>query len=170
MLFVIMSSNLLAVEPGLVVWSAITFLILLLILRKLAWKPILNAIENRESHIRESIERAEEAQKKAEENLKSYQKIMEDARKESQEILEKGRKTAETMREEILEKAKQESTRMVEKAKKEISLEREKSLDEIRRLAVDLSLSAASKLVERSLKDPDHAKIVEQYIKEMKVS
>jgi F-type H+-transporting ATPase subunit b len=170
MLFVILESNLLAVEPGLVVWSAITFLLLLLVLRKFAWKPILSAIENRETHIRESIERAEEAQRKADENLKSYQKIMEDARKESREILEKGRMTAETMREEILDKAKEESARMVEKAKKEISLEREKSLDEIRRLAVDLSLAAASKLVERSLKDSDHEKIVEQYIKEMKVS
>lgn len=170
MLFVMMDSNLLAVEPGLLFWSAVTFLILLWVLRKLAWKPILGMLEKRENTIRESLERAEEAQKKAEENLKTYEKMMNEAKKESQEILENGRKTAQTMREEILAKANEESSRMIERAKKEISMEREKAVDEIKSLAVELSLSAASKLVERSLKDQDHQRIVETYIKEMKVS
>lgn len=169
MLFIILESNLLAVEPGLLFWSAVTFLILLFILYKLAWKPILSAIDNREKHIQESIQRAEDAQKKAEENLNSYKRIMEDARKESQEILEKGKKTAETLRADILAKANEESARLIEKAKKEISLEREKALQEIRNLAVDLSLSAASKLMQRSIGGDDHERIVERYIKEMKI-
>ena len=74
------------------------------------------------------------------------------------------------MREEILAKANEESSRLIDRAKKEIGLEKEKAVDEIKNLAVDLTISVASKLVERSLKDKDHEKIVESYIKEMKVS
>ena len=95
---------------------------------------------------------------------------MEEERKESQEIIENGRKTAKIMREEILAKANEESSRLIDRAKKEIGLEKEKAVDEIKNLAVDLTISVASKLVERSLKDKDHEKIVESYIKEMKVS
>ena len=170
MLFIILESNLLAVEPGLLFWSFVTFLILFLVLRKIAWKPILAMLEKRENHIRESLERAENAQKKADESLKSYEKMMEQSRKESLEIIENGRKTAKIMREELLAKANEESSRLIDRAKKEIGLEKEKAVDEIKNLAVDLTISVASKLVERSLKDKDHEKIVESYIKEMKVS
>ena len=127
MLFIILESNLLAVEPGLLFWSFVTFLILFFVLRKIAWKPILEMIEKRENHIRESLERAENAQKKADESLKSYQKMMEESRKESQEIIENGRKTAKIMREEILAKANEESSRLIDRAKKRDWPRKEKS-------------------------------------------
>ncbi|HHM23659.1 MAG TPA: ATP synthase F0 subunit B [Bacteroidetes bacterium] len=169
MLFIILESSLISVEPGLMVWTVVTFLLLMLALYKLAWKPILSAVENRERRIKESLEKAEQAQKQAEENLKAYQQMLENAKKETQEILNKGRKTAEMLREEILNKANEEAARILEKAKRDINLEREKALEEIRSLAVELSLTAASKLVERSLSDEEHKRLVEQYLKEIKV-
>jgi F-type H+-transporting ATPase subunit b len=84
--------------------------------------------------------------------------------------LSKGRKTAEAVRDEILSKSNEEARRLLEKAKKDISLEREKALADIRNLAVDLSLSAASRLVERSFTEDDQKKIVENYLKEIKIS
>ncbi len=169
MLFIILESSLISVEPGLMVWTVVTFFLLMFALYKLAWKPILSAVENRERRIKESLEKAEQAQKQAEENLKAYQQMLENAKKETQEILNKGRKTAEMLREEILNKANEEAARILEKAKRDINLEREKALEEIRSLAVELSLTAASKLVERSLSDEEHKRLVEQYLKEIKV-
>ncbi|HDL18889.1 MAG TPA: ATP synthase F0 subunit B [Bacteroidetes bacterium] len=171
MLFILLeSSSLLSVNPGLIFWTVVTFLLLLFILQKLAWKPIISAVENREKRIQESLDRAEKMQQEAEEKLTSYQKMLEDAKKETQEILSKGRKTAEVVREEILSKSNEEARRLLEKAKKDISLEREKALADIRNLAVDLSLSAASRLVERSLTEDDQKKIVANYLKEIKIS
>jgi len=170
MLFIILESNLLSVNTGLIFWTVVTFLLLVFILYKLAWKPILSAVENREKRIQESLDRAEQAQKEADEKLETYQKMIAEAKQETQEIIAKGRKTAESLREAIVSKANEESSRLVENAKKDISLEREKALEEIRNLVVDLSMSAASKLVERSLTDQDHKKIVESYLKEIKVS
>lgn len=170
MLFIILEANLLNVNPGLIFWTVVTFLLLVLILHRLAWKPILTAVENRERRITDSPDRAEQAQKEAEEKLASYQQMIENAKKETREILMKGRKTAESLRDEILNKSNEEASRMLEKAKKEISLEREKALEEIRDLAVDLSLSAASRLLARSLTTQDHKKIVEEYLKEIKIS
>jgi F-type H+-transporting ATPase subunit b len=170
MLFILLEASLLSVNPGLIFWTVVTFLLLIFILYKLAWNPILTAVANREKHIADSIDRAEKAQKEAEENLKTYQNMIENAKKETQEIINKGRKTAESMKEDIIAKSNEESSRILKKAKKDISLEREKALEEIRGLIVDLSMSAASKLVERSLNEQDHKKIVENYLKEIKVS
>ena len=170
MLFIILESSLLSVNTGLIFWTVVTFLLLMFILHKLAWKPILSAVENRENRIRDSLEKAEKAQKEADERLASYQQMIKNAKKETQQILDKGRKGAESLREEILAKSKDEASRILEKTKKEISLEREKALAEIRNLVVDLSISAASKLVERSLTDQDNKKIVENYLKEIKIS
>ena len=143
MLFILLEASLLSVNPGLIFWTVVTFLLLIFILYKLAWNPILTAVENREKHIADSIDRAEKAQKEAEENLKTYQEMIENAKKETQEIINKGRKTAESMRDDIIAKSNEESSRILEKAKKDISLEREKTLEEIRGLIVDLSMSAA---------------------------
>ncbi len=170
MLLIILESSLLSVNPGLIVWTVITFLMLLFVLYKIAWKPILAAVANRERRIQESLDRSEQAQREADEKLASYQQLLENAKKETQEIVAKGQKATEAMREEILLKTKEDSARLLEKAKKEISLEREKALEEIRGLAVDLSLTAATKLMQRSMTDQDHRKIVERYLQELKVS
>ncbi len=161
---------LLRADPGLIVWTAITFLILLWALKKLAWKPILGALESREERIRSALDEAEKNRQEAEKKLAEYEKMIEQARRESQEIVNKGRKTAEMLKEEVVQKANEEAARMLEKAKREISLERERAVDEIRKLAVDLSVSAASKLIAKNLTDADHKKIAEKYIQEMKLS
>ncbi len=161
---------LLQVNPGLIVWTTITFLFLLWVLKKLAWKPILSALESREERIRSALDDAEKNRQEAEKKLAEYEKMIEDAKRESQEIVNKGRKTAEMLKEEVVQKANEEAARMLEKAKREISLEREKAVDEIRKLAVDLSVDAASKLIGKNLTDEDHKKIAEKYIQEMKLS
>ncbi|MDQ7064586.1 MAG: F0F1 ATP synthase subunit B [candidate division KSB1 bacterium] len=159
--------DLLSPETGTMFWTALTFLLLLLVLGKLAWKPLVSALNEREQRIRESLEKAEEAQRQAEKNIAEYQAMLEKARAESQEIIERSRKTAETMREEIVENAKKEAERLLERAKKEIALEREKAVDEIRKLAVDLSLIATRKAIGKTLTPKDHEALIQEALKEI---
>ncbi len=161
---------LLQINPGLIIWTTITFLVLMWALKKLAWKPILSALESREERIRSALDEAEKNRQEAEKKLAEYEKMIEDAKRQSQEIVNKGRKTAEMLKEEVVQKANEEAARLLEKAKREISLEREKAIEDIRKLAVDLSVHAASKLIAKNLTGEDHKKIAEKYIQEMKLS
>lgn len=159
--------DLLSPDTGTIFWTALTFLLLLLVLKKLAWKPLLTALNEREARIRESLQKAEEARKQAEKNMAEYQEMLEKARRESQELLERSRKTAEAMREEIIENAKAEADRLLERAKREIALEREKAIDEIKKLAVDLSLTATRKAIGKALTPKDHEVLVKEALKEI---
>ncbi len=159
--------NLLSPEPGTIFWTALTFLILLLILRKMAWGPILQALEERERKIKESLEKADAVQRETEEAAARSREILESAKREAQDLLAKSRVTAEATKEEILEKARSEAAGMLEKAKREIDAQREKAIEEIRREAADLSVAIASKLIGRSLSKEDHRALIEESLQKM---
>jgi len=159
---------LLKVNPGLIFYTVVTFLLLLYILKKLAWKPILGALEEREKRIQESLESAEKARRESEELLQKQHDMLESARKEAQQILDQSRKAAEATRQEILANARAEAEQMLERAKREIVLSRDKAIEEIRNLAVDLSIAAASKVIRKTLSREEHRRLVEEAIQEMK--
>jgi len=159
--------DLLTPNVGLIFWTALTFILLLLILKKLAWKPILEALDARERRIKESLDKAAAAQRDAEKTLAEYRKMLEQARQEAQEIINRSRKTAETTKEEILAKSQEEAQRLLQRAKREITLEREKAIEEIKRKAVDLSLAMASKVIRKSLTPENHRELIEQSLEEM---
>ena len=159
---------LLKVNPGLIFYTVVTFLLLLYILKKLAWKPILGALEEREKRIQESLESAEKARRESEELLQKQHDMLESARKEAQQILDQSRKAAEATRQEILANARAEAEQMLERAKREIALSRDKAIEEIRNLAVDLSIAAASKVIRKTLSREEHRRLVEEAIQEMK--
>lgn len=159
--------DILTPSGGTIFWTVVNFVILLLVLKRLAWRPLVSALDEREKRIRESLEKAEQTQKEAEEKLAEYHAMLEGAKKESQEILARSKKTAETMREELIAKAKSEADSLLDRAKKEIDLERDKALDEIKRLAVDLSLAATKKVIGKALSQKDHEELIGQALKEM---
>ncbi len=159
--------ELLTPHSGTIFWTAVTFLLLLYILKKMAWKPLISALNEREKRIRESLEKAEESRRLAEKNMAEYQQLLDKARKESQELIERSRKTAETMREEIIQSAKEEADRLLERAKREIALEREKAVDELKKLAVDLSLAATRKVIGKALTPKDHESLIQEALKEI---
>ncbi len=159
--------NLLSPDPGTIFWTALTFILLMLVLKKMAWGPILQTLEEREKRIKEALEKADVAQKGLEEAKSQQQQILEAAKKEAQEFLNKSRKTAEATKEEIIEKAHTEASNMIERAKREIALEKEKAVEEIKRQAVELSVLMASKLINKSLSTDDHKKIIEQSLQEI---
>lgn len=159
--------ELLSPAYGTIFWTALTFLLLLFILKKMAWGPILQALEERERRIKESLERADAAQKETEEALARNQKITEEAKKEAQELLAKSRKTAEVAKEEILQKAQTEASTMLDRAKREITLEREKAVEDIRKQTAELSVMIASKLIGKTLSKDDHKGLIDESLKKM---
>ncbi len=162
--------ELLTPNLGTFFWTAVTFVLLLVILKKVAWGPILQTLAERETRIKEALEKADAAQKETEEALAKNQKVMDEAKKEAQDLLNKSRKTADTTKEEIIQKAHSEASAMLEKAKREISLEGEKAVDEIRKQTAELSVMIASKLIGKTLSQKDHQDVIDDSLKQMELN
>ena len=154
----------LELNPGLIIWTAVTFLVLLLLLRKIAWKPLLNALHLREENIRSSLERAEKAKEEAERVLEENRKNLQNAEEQAQHVIKEGRAAAERMKNDLLERANASSRRMIKQAREEIQREKEAALVELRREVVDLAIQAASKILREELNERRQRKVVEEFL------
>jgi F-type H+-transporting ATPase subunit b len=159
--------NILEINPGLMFWTIVTFVILFLVLRKLAWKPILEALEKRENTIKDSLEEAAKNREESQKLLDEHNKKLEEVGTETQKLLEEGRSLGENMKRKILAKAREEAEEILARGKHEINLERDKAISEIRKNVVDLSISAASKIIKKSLSEEDHRRIVLEAINDI---
>lgn len=159
--------ELLTPNVGLAIWTIVTFLVVLLVLRKFAWKPILESMEARERAIQKLIDDAENERREAESLREEYRQQLAEARGEAQRMIAEGKTAAERVRVEMIARAQQEAEEIVTRAGTEIDMERRKALAEIRDRAVDLAISAASKVVEASLDDERHRQIAERALREI---
>jgi F-type H+-transporting ATPase subunit b len=157
----------LSLDPGVMIWAWITFLVLLFLLYKIAWKPILSAIDNREKLIQDSIEQAENAKKESEELLEKHKSLIRNAEEEAQKIIKENKELAEKSRQDLIEQAKEESGKLREKAKKEIEHEKESALQALRSEVVDLTMTATKKLIGDVLDESKHRGIIENYIQKL---
>jgi F-type H+-transporting ATPase subunit b len=160
----------LELHTGLIAWTIVIFVLLLLILRKVAWKPIVGALEERTKLIKDSLEKAEAAQRAAENARAEYEAMMAKASKEAQELIARGRKAAEGTRDEIVAKAQFESEQLRQRTIREIDLARQKALEEIKHTAAQLSVDIAGKIIGRSLAAKDHQDLIRQALREMQVT
>ena len=145
---------------GTLFWTAVTFVLLLVILRKIAWDPILQSLEERENKISESLEEAENIKQMSADLIKQQGEIILEARQIAKETVDKAAKVADKVKDDIVIKAKEEAAVLVEKAKRDIEFSKGKALLEIQTLAVDLSMSATSKIIGQSLDEQAHRKII----------
>ena len=159
--------NILEINPGLMFWTIVTFVVLFLVLKKFAWGPILDALEKRENTIKGSLDEATKVREEAQKLFKEYNQKLEKAGAEAHKVLEKGRSMGENMKRDILAKAKEEAEEIISRGKHEIELERDKAIHEIRKHAVDLSLHAASKVIKKTLTEVDHKRIVLEALDEI---
>jgi F-type H+-transporting ATPase subunit b len=155
------TQGLLKVDPGLFLWTLISFGIVLLLLWKLAWKPIVSALDARAVRIHNDLETAETSRKEAEEMFHKHKAMIEYAHDEAQKIIVEGRSDAERVKNDIIEKANSEAQSIVGRAYREIDLAKEKAIEELRSEIVTLSTQIASKVIERNLTPEDQKKIVE---------
>jgi len=154
----------LELNPGLTIWTIVTFLALLLLLRAFAWKPILNALTNRENTIRESLERAEHAKETAERILAENNKRLAEAEDESRRIIAQGREAAEHVKNEIAQKAHEEAQGILQQAKAEIERSKVAALQELRTEIASLAIQAAGKILDETLDEAKHRKVIDKVI------
>lgn len=156
-----------AVNPGLIIWTWVVFILLFLALRRFAWPAILSATEAREKRIAEQLEHAEKMNAEATANLEEHKALLAGSKEEARGIIAEARELAEKDREHILAKAREEQEQVLDRAKREIEAERDRAVSQLRQEAVDLSLAAASKLVEENLDDASNRKIVSEYLESL---
>ena len=168
-LLILAEGGVLDVNIWTIVWAWVIFGVTLWALSKIAWPMLAAKMEEREIRIREGLEKAEEAEKRAEELLARQESVLDEAREEAKKILAESRSSAEHMKGEAVEAAQREIADERERAKKEIVLERAKAVDEIKRAAVDLTLEAASRVLERELNDEDHRRLAAEVIEKVDI-
>lgn len=142
----------------------INFVILLAVLTKLAWKPLIQAIEDRKKKIESDLAGAEREKTAAEQLRAEYQQQLADARNQAQAIIEKATKLAEQTKEQILEEARAENARLLKAAQDQIAVERDRALAEMRSEVVNLSIAAAAKIIGQNLDATANAKLVADFI------
>ena len=145
----------------------VVFAILVLILGKYAWGPILAAVDAREKGIQTALDEAAERNQEAEKLLANYKENLADARRQANELLAEGKAAGESIRMEIEEKARGEAQSIIERARAEIERERDAAIAEIRRESVDLALAAATRLVQENLDQEKDRVLVERYLTEL---
>jgi F-type H+-transporting ATPase subunit b len=157
-----MDNPLVQLDPGLFIWTIATFLVLLALLAKFAWGPLLKALEERQSLIRKSLEDAQQARQELERLNREQQRIMASARAEADSIVSQSRSDAERLRQELRESARAEAANIVKNAERQIELQTHQALRQIRQEAVDLSVAIASKLLARNLSKEDNDRLIQQ--------
>ena len=162
-----MDNPLVQTDPGLFIWTIITFLVLLALLAKFAWWPLLEALDTRQNAIRKSLDDAQLAKEELERlNVESAQ-IVQRARVDAETIVSRSRSDGERLREEIKQKARTEADHIVKNAQRQIQLETSRALEQIRREAVDLSVMIASKIIQRNLSKEDNEKLIDDALKQV---
>jgi F-type H+-transporting ATPase subunit b len=155
-----LKEGLLKLDPGLLLWTIITFIVLVLILWKTAWKPIVASLDSRAEKLRGDIENAEKARLEAEAILHKNKEILDNAKNETAKIIADGKAGAEKIRAEIIAKAGQEAKEIAERSKQEINTAKEKALSELKLEIVNIATDIASKIIVKNLKPEDQEAIV----------
>lgn len=160
-------SSVFSINPGLMIWTWVIFLLVLFVLRKWAWGPILGTLEAREKRIQEALEGAAREREEAGQLLEQQRQLLEGSRERAQQILAEGRKAAERLRSELLDEARAQKDQIVARAKDEIERERDQALEVLRRETVDLSIAAAGRVLQKNLDAEDNRRLVEEYLERL---
>ncbi len=157
-------------DPGLYIWTIVTFLVLVALLAKFAWRPLLAALAERQESIRKSLDDARSAKQELERLHVESAKILAGARTEAESIIQRTREDAARFGDELKVKARADAAAIVANAEKQIQQETSRALQEIRREAVDLSLAIASKLLQKNVTKEDNERLIEDTFKQLESS
>ena len=152
------------VNFGLFFWTWLVFAALMVVLWKFAWPPLLKATVEREKKIEAQLAEAERRNKEAQALLEEHKRLLEESRSKAQAMITEAKSFAEKERVAALEKTRQEQEELLARALRDIAGEKDRAVEELRREAVDLSLAAASKLLNQRLDSETDRKIVQEYL------
>ncbi len=162
-----MNNPLVQPDPGLFIWTIFTFLLLLVLLAKFAWKPLLAFLATREEAIKTSLENAQTAKKELERLQQESAQIIRKAHGEAESIVSRSWSDAEKVREEMKQKAKTEADAIVKESQRQIELETGRALRQIRSEVADLSIAIASKVIQRNVSKEDNSRLIEDTLKQI---
>jgi len=159
--------TLLSIEPGLMIWTILIFILLLVILKKYAWKPMLQSLKDRELGIKDSIEKAELIKQESEKILAQNKELLAKADEEARKVIAEGKEMAEKLRNEIVSKTHEDTTRMLHHAKTEIEREKIAALNELKDEIANLAVKAAGKIIDENLDPEKQKKIINSFINQI---
>jgi F-type H+-transporting ATPase subunit b len=162
--------DLLSIDGMTAIWTIIIFLVLLVILRATAWKPIQKVLTERENFIRDSLAQAKADREAAEARLKEYAAKLDAAQKEAAAILEVGRRDAAAVKHRIEQDAKEEADRTIERAKREIGIASDNAVKDLYTLSAKLGTEIASRVIQKELNPADHERLIADSIKEFQAA
>ena len=146
--------------------QVINFVILLVLLYLVAYKPLMRMFDERSRRIKESMEQTELIKERAAHSEQEFEKRIEVATKEGQGIVTRAVKTGEELRQKAQQDAKQDAETLIERARREIQRERDEAIDDLRREFADLTVLAAGKVIDRSLNKEEHRQLIEKVLEE----
>ena len=155
-------------DPGLFIWTILTFLILFYVLAKFAWKPLLTALESRENTIKSSLEDAQKAKTELERLNAESEEIIANARSEAQTIRVDAKSAAEKIKADVMVQAGEDAKKIREDAQKQINVEKDKAIHEIRQEVVSLTMMVAEKVIKKNLSKEDNQALIEDSIQHLK--
>jgi F-type H+-transporting ATPase subunit b len=161
------NSNPLSVDPDLAIFTAIVFVVLLVVLGKFAWGPIMAALDKREHMIAEQIAASERAQTEARRLLEEYERKLANAHDQVRALLEEGRREAEQAKQNILTEAKAASKAEQQRGVHEIELATDRALRELGEASANMAVDLAGKIVRAKLNPAEHQKLIQEALAEM---
>ena len=165
-----MDNPLVQPDPGLFIWTIVTFVVLVSLLAKFAWGPLLSALESRRELIAKSLEDADRAKVELERLQQESAQILRKARMEAEAVITQSRSDAEKLRDQLKQQAKEEADNILRNAQQQIQLQTREALRQIRHEVADLSVGIASKLLERNVSNEDNKRLIDQTLKEIELT
>ena len=162
-----MDNPLVQPDPGLFIWTILTFLVLVGLLAKFAWRPLLEALDRRQGTVAKALDDAKAAQQELQRLQKESAEMMRQARIEAEAIIARSRTDADALREELKQKSRAEAASIVKNAEQQIALETARAVQQIRHEAVALSVEIASKILQRQVSREDNAALIEETLRQV---
>lgn len=154
---------------GNALWTLVIFALVVLVLGKFAWSPILALLQEREDFIRKSLSDAKHDREEAEARLKEYGVKLQTARAEAATMIDEARRDAERLREDLRQRARAEADTVVRNAERQIELQTQRAIQQIRAEAVDLSVTIASKIIGRNLSKEDNERLIDEALRQVEM-
>ncbi len=164
------SNPLIQVTPGLMIWTIVCFLVVLFVLKRYAFGPIQQMIDQRRERIEQAINEADQAREEARNLLEEHRKLIGQAKSESEEILAEARRVADAQRERVREETEEDRQRRLEETRRQIEQATTQALGQIRDEVGRLSLIAAEKITKKSLSDADQQRLIDEALAEIDFS
>src|SRR5256885_6670218 len=152
---------------GNALWTLVIFAVVIIVLGKFAWGPVLSLLQEREQFIHKSLSDAKHDRDEAEARLKDYAAKRQSAQAEAVAIIGDARRDAERLRDDLRQRAKSEADTMIKNAERQIELQTSRAVQQIRQEAVDLSVTIASKLLQRNISKEDNDKLINDTLKQI---